>query len=66
MALSILEFVWEEVRTMNCPNDNFKHIPKEKFAFVQKDQRLHDRELEPNPLASLKMQCCDSPVIKVQ
>lgn len=54
MALSILEFVWEEERTMNCPNDNFKHIPKEKFAFVQKDQRLHDRELETKPIGFFK------------
>ena len=39
---------------MNCPNDNFKHIPKEKFAFVQKDQRLHDRELETKPIGFFK------------
>ncbi|MBQ7050485.1 MAG: hypothetical protein IJN87_07650, partial [Firmicutes bacterium] len=39
---------------MNCPDENMKHIPKEKFAFVQKDQRLHDRELETKPIGFFK------------
>ena len=27
-------------------NKNIKHIPQEKFAFVQKDAHLHDTKLE--------------------
>ena len=50
----ILEFVWEEVRTMNCPDDKVKNIAKEKFEFVQRDQRLHDRELETKPIGYFK------------
>ena len=39
---------------MNCPDDKIKQIPKEKFAFVHKDQRLHDRELETKPIGFFK------------
>ena len=27
-------------------NKNIKHIPQEKFAFVQKDARIHDKKLD--------------------
>lgn len=39
---------------MNYPDEKVKQIPKEKFAFVQRDERLHDRELETKPVGYFK------------
>lgn len=29
--------------------EEYEHIPKEEFAFVQMDERIHDKELETKP-----------------
>ena len=39
---------------MNYPDEKVKQIPKEKFAFVQRDERLHDRELDTKPVGYFK------------
>ncbi|MGN0747764.1 MAG: hypothetical protein ACI4ML_13870, partial [Aristaeellaceae bacterium] len=40
--------------TCNQDNEQLRHIPKEKFAFVQMDKRLHDKELETKPIGFLQ------------
>ena len=43
---------------MNYDQDNgyqeYEHIPKEEFAFVQMNERIHDRELETKPVGFLQ------------
>jgi oligopeptide transport system permease protein len=38
---------------MQC-NNEYEHIPKEEFAFVQMDDRIHDKELETKPVGFLQ------------
>ena len=40
--------------TCNQDNEQLRHIPKEKFEFVQMDKRLHDKELETKPVGFLQ------------
>jgi oligopeptide transport system permease protein len=35
-------------------NEEYEHIPKEAFEFVQMDERIHDRELETKPIGFLQ------------
>lgn len=35
-------------------NEEYEHIPKEKFAFVQMNERIHDKELETKPIGFLQ------------
>ncbi|MGN1148024.1 MAG: ABC transporter permease [Lachnospiraceae bacterium] len=35
-------------------NQEYEHIPKEEFAFVQMDERIHDKELETKPIGFLQ------------
>ena len=35
-------------------NQEYEHIPKEEFTFVQMDERLHDKELETKPIGFLQ------------
>ena len=35
-------------------NESYEHIPKEEFAFVQMDERIHDRELATKPIGFLQ------------
>lgn len=35
-------------------NNEYKHIPKEMFAFAQQGERLHDRKLETKPIGYFK------------
>ena len=39
---------------MNCPNDNFKHIPKEKFEFAPRGEKIHDKKLDTKPIGYFK------------
>lgn len=34
--------------------EEYEHIPKEEFAFVQMDERIHDKELETKPIGFLQ------------
>lgn len=34
--------------------EEFEHIPKEEFAFVQMDEQIHDKELETKPIGFLQ------------
>lgn len=58
MELSIPEFEWEVTRQMSYDQDNnyqeYEHIPKEEFAFVQMNERIHDKELETKPVGFLQ------------
>ena len=35
-------------------NENYKHIPAEKFSFAQKDKKIHDAQLETKPIGYFK------------
>ncbi|MGN0978238.1 MAG: ABC transporter permease [Faecousia sp.] len=35
-------------------NEEYEHIPKEEFAFVQMDTRIHDKEFETKPIGFLQ------------
>ena len=35
-------------------NFDIKHIPAEKFRFVQENERLHDKELQTKPIGYFK------------
>ena len=35
-------------------NENYEHIDPEEFAFVQMNERLHDKELETKPIGFLQ------------
>ena len=50
MDLSILELEWGQDNMAN----EFRNIPKEKFAFVQKDEKLHDKKFQTKPIGYFK------------
>ncbi|MGN0205349.1 MAG: ABC transporter permease [Coprococcus sp.] len=39
---------------MSCNNEEYEHIPKEEFEFVQMNERIHDKELETKPVGFLQ------------
>jgi oligopeptide transport system permease protein len=45
MDLLIQEYEWEEIKQMN-----YNQIPKEKFEFVQRDEKITDKDLETKPV----------------